>query len=225
LQSDTRTAVAVLISGGLDSAVLAASEAQRHDVQPIYVSSGLSWEPLERELLERFLHEYRAPHALLPLVQLELPLGDVYPKSHWAIRGVPPAYDTADEDVYLAGRNITLLAKAGIYCALARIDRIAMGQLRGNPFPDATPEFFSAMARALSLGLNHPLEITFPFLSKNKVDVIHLGASLHVPFEITLSCMNPKGSRHCGACSKCRERREAFIKSGIEDRTAYERLP
>jgi 7-cyano-7-deazaguanine synthase len=209
--------VAVLVSGGLDSMVLAASEAQACVVQPVYVSCGLAWEPVERECLVRFLDAYRAPHPFLPLAQVELPVGDVYPKTHWAIRGIPPAYDTPDEDVYLVGRNITLLTKAGIYCAFARVGRIAMGQLQGNPFPDATPEFFSAMARALSLGLNHRLEITFPFLSKSKADVIRLGASLGVPFELTLSCMNPKDSRHCGACSKCRERHDAFKASGIED--------
>jgi len=204
---------------------LAASEAQRHDVQPIYVSCGLPWESFELTFLARFLAEYRAPHALLPLARLELPVGDVYPKTHWAIRGVPPAHDTADDDVYLVGRNITLLAKAGIYCAFARLSRIAVGQLQGNPFSDATPEFFSAMAHALSLGLNHRLDIAFPFLSKTKADVIRLGASLQVPFELTLSCMNPQESGHCGVCSKCRERRDAFIASGINDPTLYGRLP
>jgi len=224
-QGDQRLTVAVLVSGGLDSIVLAASEAQRHDVQPIYVSCGLPWEPIELAFLARFLAEYRAPHPFLSLARLEQPVGDVYPKTHWAIRGVPPAYDTADEDVYLVGRNITLLTKAGIYCSFAGLHRIAVGQLQGNPFSDATPEFFSAMARALSLGLNHRLEIASPFLSKNKADVIRLGASLRVPLELTLSCMNPKESRHCGACNKCRERRDAFRASGIEDRTVYDRLP
>jgi 7-cyano-7-deazaguanine synthase len=222
---DARATVAVLVSGGLDSAVLVASEAQRHDVQPVYVSSGLSWEPIEEACLARFLAEYRAPRAIRPLARLELPLGDVYPQTHWAIQGAPPAYDTADEALYLAGRNIALLAKAGIYCAVAGVDRIAMGQLHGNPFSDATPEFFSAMARALSLGLAHRLEITYPFLSKTKVDVIRLGASLRVPFELTLSCLNPRESGHCGACNKCRERREAFSASGIDDPTVYGRTP
>jgi 7-cyano-7-deazaguanine synthase len=26
---------------------------------------------------------------------------------------------------------------------------------------------------------------------------------------------------HCGACNKCRERREAFAAAGVEDRTTY----
>ena len=220
-----KRATAVLMSGGLDSAVLAAVEAQEHDVQPIYVSCGLAWEPNEQAFLARFLAAYRAPHAVHALVRLELPVRDTYAEPHWAFGGVPPGRDAPVEELYLPGRNVALLAKAGIYCASAQLHRIAMGQLQGNPFPDATPEFFSAMARALSVGLNHPLEIAFPFLSRTKSDVIRLGASLQVPFDLSLSCMNPVASGHCGACNKCRERREAFIASGVEDRTAYARLP
>ena len=218
-------ATAVLMSGGLDSAVLAAVEAQEHDVQPIYVSCGLAWEALEEAFLAQFITAYRAPRAILPLVRLELPLRDIYSEKHWAVSGAVPGHDADVEDLYLVGRNVTLLGKAGIYCAVAQLNRIAVGQLHGNPFPDATPEFFAAMTRALSLGLRHRLEIAFPLLSKTKSDVIRLGASLQVPFELTLSCMNPLPSGHCGACNKCRERRDAFIASGVEDRTTYSSLP
>ena len=103
---------------------------------------------------------------------------DVYPPTHWAIRGVPPAYDTPDEDVYLAGRNLVLLTKAGVVAAKAKAHRIALGPLAGNPFPDARPAFFSAMAEALSLGLDHRIEIATPFLEWEKEDVIKRGVEL-----------------------------------------------
>ena len=63
------------------------------------------------------------------------------------VTGAPPAYDTPDEDVYLPGRNIVLLAKAGVYCAGRGHDRAGVGTLADNPFPDATPEFFAAIRR------------------------------------------------------------------------------
>src|ERR1700680_1761275 len=98
------------------------------------------------------------------LVALSVDMRDVYAATHWAVEGRPPAYHTPDEDVYLPGRNIILLAKAGVYCAAAQIDRLVMGTLAHNPFPDATPEFRSAMARALSLGLARTLQIDAPFV-------------------------------------------------------------
>jgi adenylyl- and sulfurtransferase ThiI len=45
----------VLLSGGLDSAVLAAHEAQKGCVLPVYVSVGLAWEDAEVAMVERLL--------------------------------------------------------------------------------------------------------------------------------------------------------------------------
>ena len=108
---------------------------------------------------------------------------------------------------------------------MVELSRIAIGPLSGNPFPDATPEFFEAMAHALSLGLAHEITIAAPFVGLHKSDVIRLGATLGVPFELTLSCMNPQRGLHCGRCSKCRERRDGFHEAGIEDPTSYLSTP
>jgi 7-cyano-7-deazaguanine synthase len=200
--------------------VLAAAEARVGRVHPIYVSCGLAWEAAELAAVERLMASVPLT-TLAPLVVLTFTVRDLYPATHWALRGEPPAFDTPDEDVYLTGRNIALLSKAGVHCAQQRIGRLAIGPLAGNPFPDATPEFFAAMARALTLGLDHPLEIAAPFSAMHKSEVIRLGVELGVPLALTLSCMNPAGARHCGRCSKCRERRDAFREAGIADPTEY----
>ncbi len=106
---------------------------------------------------------------------------DVYPPSHWAVRGEAPASDTPDEDVYLEGRNVVLLSKAAVYMARAGISRVLIGPLAGNPFPDATAAFFDAMARALSIGLAAPIAIEAPFATLHKADVVALGRSLARP--------------------------------------------
>jgi len=214
-------AVAVLCSGGLDSVVLVAHEAQAGDVQPIYVSVGLAWEAAERAILDHLATTPLFRGRVRPLVTLDMTMRDVYPSSHWALRGTPPAYDTPDEDVYLAGRNVVLLSKAAVYCAAAGIHRIAIGPLAGNPFPDATPAFFAAMAQALSLGLDHRIDVATPFASLHKADVVKIGVFLGVPLEWSLSCMNPRDTLHCGLCSKCRERRDAFDEAGVADPTTY----
>ena len=223
-------ATAVLFSAGLDSAVLVADEASRASVYPLYVSVGLAWEDAELAVASRFLRSNAFGDRVQPLTVLRFSMTDVYPPSHWAIRGTPPAYDTPDEDVYLTGRNVVLLAKAGTWCAQHGIRRIALGPLAGNPFPDATPAFFAKMADALSAGLAHPLDVATPFRELHKEDVIARGAALSVPFELTLSCMNPVpagggDSRppylHCGACSKCRERLDAFRGAGLTDPAPY----
>lgn len=215
---------AVLLSAGLDSAVLAALEATTATVQPLYVSAGLSWETAERAALDRLLRE-PVFSALSPLTSLAFTALDLYPATHWAITGTPPAFDTPDEDVYLVGRNVMLLSKAAIHCARQGISRLAIGPLAGNPFPDATPEFFDTLAHALTLGLAHPIRIAAPLAAMHKSGVIRLGMELGVPLALTLSCMNPQGGLHCGRCSKCRERRDAFAEAGVADPTAYAAAP
>ena len=211
----------MLFSGGLDSAVLLAEEAARFEVQPIHVSVGLAWEGAERSVLSRLLASEPLRGRVRPLASLYVDMRDVYPATHWAVQGRAPSYHAPDEDVYLPGRNIVLLGQAGVFCAAARIGRLVLGTLAHNPFPDATPQFRSAMAEALSLGLAHALHIDAPFARIGKADVIRRGAARHVPFELTLSCMSPIGARHCGTCSKCRERHDAFLEAGVADPTEY----
>ncbi len=135
---------------------------------PVYVSVGLAWEDAEVAMVERLLASPAYAGRVEPLSRVSFTMRDVYSPTHWAIRGVPPAYDTPDEDVYLAGRNLVLLTKAGVVASKAKAHRIALGPLAGNPFPDARPAFFTAMAQALSLGLDHQIEIATPFLDVGK---------------------------------------------------------
>jgi 7-cyano-7-deazaguanine synthase len=212
----------VLFSGGLDSAVLLALERQSHEpVRPVHVRAGLAWEDAERRAIDRLLAAPAFSTGIEPLTTLTVDMRDVYPASHWAVVGHPPAYDTPDEDVYLEGRNVVLLSKAAVLAARLGISRIAMGSLSGNPFPDATPEFIRAMSRALSLGLNREIDVVTPLASFHKDRVVRMGIELRVPLELSLSCMNPRDGRHCGECSKCRERRDAFRDAGVSDPSDY----
>jgi 7-cyano-7-deazaguanine synthase len=217
--------VAVLFSGGLDSAVLLAMAAGAGPVQPIYVRAGLAWEAAELALAGRLFAARPDRRTILPLVTLAVDMRDVYPASHWAVRGDAPGFDTPDEDVYIEGRNVVLLSKVSVFMARARITRVLMGTLAGNPFPDASRAFFDAMQAALSTGLGRRIEIDAPLASMHKADVIRRGAALGVPFELTLSCMQPVDALHCGRCSKCRERRDGFIEAGVNDPTPYAVVP
>ena len=213
---------AVLFSGGLDSAVVLALELSHGGrVKPIHVRAGLAWEEAEARAIDRLLASAPYAGATEPLATLGVDMRDVYAPTHWAVTGHPPAFDTPDEDVYLDGRNIVLIAKAAVLCARLAINRLVLGPLAGNPFPDATPQFFVAMAHAMSLGLGHPLEVATPLTDLHKEEVTQLGLTLNVPLGLTLSCMNPQGDLHCGQCSKCRERHDGFNAAGVVDPTVY----
>jgi 7-cyano-7-deazaguanine synthase len=213
--------VAVLVSGGLDSAVLTwAATQDGSQVQPVYVRTGMKWEPVEFEWLQRFLDHIKGP-LVRPLRELSFPLGDIY-GSHWSVGGGGrPGYDAANDADFLPGRNVILISKTAVFCALNGIQRIASGVLASNPFPDATPEFFEGLGAVLSSGLGVPIRIERPFAELHKADVVKLGASL--PLELTFTCNNPAGELHCGDCNKCAERQQGFEEAGIPDPTEYAR--
>jgi 7-cyano-7-deazaguanine synthase len=139
-------AVAVLASGGLDSAILIAHLASEgSEVTPIYVRFGLAWEDVESLHLKRFLASL--PNSnIKSLIVLDLPVADIY-GLHWSLTGQDvPDDDSPDEAVYLPGRNLLLLAKSSVWCALNGVPTIALGTLAANPFPDADREFFTGFA-------------------------------------------------------------------------------
>ena len=211
--------LAVLVSGGLDSAVLLAEATRSYPaVYPLYVRTGLFWEAVEQAYLERFLTEIRSP-ALRPLVSLDQPVTDLY-GTHWSLTGVDvPAAGTPDEDVFLPGRNVLLLAKPLLWCHLHRVPEIALAPLAVNPFPDATPEFFEQFSGAVNRSVGGSVRVIRPYCDLHKTEVIQRGARL--PLEHTFSCIRPAAGLHCGQCSKCHERRVAFRSAKVPDPTAY----
>jgi 7-cyano-7-deazaguanine synthase len=215
-----RSPVGVLCSGGLDSAVLLVDLGRRtgHAV-PLFVRAGHPWEDAERAALDRFLAAVAEPRVA-PVRELTMPMGDVY-RGDWSLTGAgTPGWDAPDEAVELRGRNLVLLSKALVAAAIEGWPTVAMGSLAGNPFPDATPHFFTAIAATASEALRTPLDVVAPYRELTKVDVIRRAADL--PLELTLSCLRPqRDGRHCGDCNKCRERVEAFAAAGVPDRTAY----
>ncbi len=218
---DTTRPLAVLVSGGLDSAILLAEAAGTHPaVWPLYVRFGLAWEDVELTHLRRFVEAIATP-TLRPLTVLDMPAGDLY-GNHWSITGVDvPAADTADEAVFLPGRNVLLLAKALLWCHLNKVPAVALAPLESNPFPDATPAFFRAFADAVNLAVGGSVRVVCPYAEMHKTDVLRRGAGL--PLEWTFSCIRPLQARHCGACNKCAERRMGFADAGLPDPTPYVR--
>ena len=216
--------VAVLVSGGLDSCVLAAhlAAAGERTVYQVYVQQGLLWEAVEQHWMKKFLAAVAAAN-IEPLREIALPVTDLY-NSHWSTTGeFTPDHLSDDREVYLPGRNLILLAKTSLYCALNGIPSVALGPLAGNPFADSTPEFFSRFGEVASLALSFSFTIETPFAKLTKADVIRLGR--HLPLELSFSCIRPAGLNHCGACNKCAERRRSFQEADVEDKTDYENLP
>lgn len=215
--------IGLLLSGGIDSAVLLDQLLKRGwRVVPLYVRTGCTWQSCELAAIERFLIKV-ARSGLAELVVLDMPLGDLY-GNHWSISGVKvPDDSTPDEAVYLPGRNPLLLIKPALWCRMHGIEHLALATLAGNPFRDATPEFFARFEEMIHEAMGGQVQISRPFERTTKGGVLKLGRDL--PLELTFSCLAPIDGMHCGRCNKCAERRRGFRDIGLEDRTPYSATP
>lgn len=213
----------LLLSGGLDSSILAAHLVRRGaSVRPIYVRTGVTWEPCELAAVRAFLAAISAPQ-LQPLVTLDLTLTDIHP-DHWSVTGDhAPSADSPDDAVYLPARNALLIIKPAVWCQLHGVPELALATLQSNPFEDASPTFFHHLETVLNTGCGSPVRIARPLAQMTKTQVMRLVDDC--PMELTFSCIAPRAGRHCGRCNKCAERQAAFRQAGLSDPTAYDGAP
>lgn len=214
-------AVAVLVSGGVESACMLAEALKTYErVYPIYIRKGLNWEKTELASLRQLLSVLKAD-GLAKLAVLEVPVKPIY-QHHWGLSPFgTPGSRAPDRAVFLPGRNLLLLSVAGLFCAIRRIPSLWIGILKGNPFQDARSGFIHEMEGLLKESVGFPLRIATPFRELTKAQVIARYPDLQ--WEKTLSCLRPVTGKHCGRCQKCAERKAGFRAAGIPDPTRYGR--
>ena len=120
-------------------------------------------------------------------------------------------------------RNGIMLA---IACGIAEsrnAKMVVIGNHAGDHaiYPDCRGTFISAMNEAMAYGTYSNVNIHSPFCSCTKADIVKIGDAMGVPWHLTYSCYKG-GEVHCGRCSTCFERREAFYLAEVNDPTEYE---
>lgn len=220
-----QTPLAILVSGGLDSAILLGEAIRIYpEVYPLYIRTGAAWEDVELTHLHQFLAACHTS-ALRSLVEFYLPVTDLY-GDHWSLTGKNvPDHASADDAVFLPGRNVILLSKALIWCHLHGVPELATAPLGSNPFPDASASFYDGYAQIVSQAVGGSVQVLRPYAQMNlhKVDVLRRGQGM--PLEHTFSCIDPKYGQHCGVCNKCAERQAGFREAAMTDPTIYVTMP
>lgn len=123
---------------------------------------------------------------------------------------------------YVPGRNLMFLSIAASLADVIHASAIVAGPnaIDFSGYPDCTPSFFDAAARAINLGtvcgVQKGIEVLAPLMDLSKTDIVKLGAQLGVPFELTWSCYNG-GEKPCGHCDSCKLRARGFAEAGVVD--------
>ena len=91
-------------------------------------------------------------------------------------------------------------------------------------FKDTTEKFIKKFQELSKDATNDgSYEILAPLIKMDKPEVIKLGKTLKVPFELTYSCYieSYKDLVHCGKCLNCMLRKKGFYWAGIDDPSFY----
>lgn len=195
----------LLLSGGLDSAVMLALEVDSGG-NPVCLSFDYGQRHRrELESARELAHYYRCFHEVAVL-----PAGLFAGSALTGTGNVPHAhYDDATQRLTVVpNRNAVFLSLGAALAASRGLSRVLYAAHAGDRavYPDCRAEFVEAIDAALRLACGVGVEA--PLLRKDKRAIVTLGRELSVPFDLTWTCYEG-GDEPCGECGSCRERTEA----------------
>ncbi len=223
----------VLASGGLDSTVTAA--VAKRDGCAIHLLT-IAYGQRHGVEVERAGRVARSLGAAKHLV-LQVDLRPIGGSALTTQQAVPRDRSEAERRegipvTYVPARNTILLALALAYAETLEAPLIYLGAnvLDYSGYPDCRPEFLRAFEEVARVGTKagvsgKAIEIRAPLLKLTKAEIIQLGTTLRVPFELTHSCYDPVNEElACGRCDSCRIRLEGFRAAGLKDPIRYATL-
>ena len=219
----------VLVSGGMDSAVVVAiARARGFAVHALSVRYGQR-HTSELDAAAKVARSLGAVAHKTVSVDLRSIGGSALTDE--AIE-VPLDHPAAPDEIpvtYVPARNTIMLSialgwaevlgAADIFCGVNAVDY--------SGYPDCRPEFIEAFERLANLATKAGVEgagirVHAPLQHMSKADIVREGLRLDVDFAATVSCYRADAEgRACGHCDACRLRAEGFTGAGAIDPTRY----
>ena len=229
--SEAKKRAVVLVSGGMDSAVVAAiARAQGFEVYALSVAYG-----------QRHLSELAAAQRVALMTgatqhkTVDVDLRSIGGSALTDDIDVPTDDDghligTGDiPSTYVPARNTIMLSVAlgwaevlgakDIFCGVNAVDY--------SGYPDCRPAFVEAFERLANLATKAGVEegglrVQAPLMAMTKADIVREGVRLGVDFSQTVSCYQADAEgRACGHCDACLLRAQGFNEAGMADNTRY----
>jgi len=214
-----------LVSGGMDSCVVAAIAREENDeVAFLHVSYGQRTEARERRAFEELADHYAVQKRLAVSIESLKAIGG----SSLTDENIPVAQaNLASREIptsYVPFRNAHMLAIATSWAETIRAQRIYIGAVAedSSGYPDCRPEFYQAFQQAIDAGTRPEtrVEIVTPVIHLSKAEIVRRGLELGAPLELTWSCYAAE-DRACGRCDSCALRLRAFAEAGTRDPISY----
>jgi 7-cyano-7-deazaguanine synthase len=233
MSTETARPAVVLLSGGLDSATVAAIA-----LRDGYDVAALSFRYGQRHALEIEAAVRVARYFGIRRHQIvDIDLGAFGGSALTA--DIPVPKDRSEAEIggvipitYVPARNTIFLSFALAFAEVvgARDIFIGVNALDYSGYPDCRPEFVDAFERLANVATKAAVEsgggfrVHAPLLHLRKSGIISLGLSLGVDYSITSSCYDPSPEGDaCGRCDACLLRLKGFEEAGVVDPIRYSR--
>jgi 7-cyano-7-deazaguanine synthase len=220
-----RPRAVVLVSGGMDSAVVLALARERGlECYALSVSYG---QRHGSELAAAAANAAALGAAAHKVVNVDLrSIGGSALTDDIA---VPEAGGPGIPVTYVPARNTIMLSVALGWAEVIGAQEIHCGvnAVDYSGYPDCRPEFIAAFEQLARLATKAgvegtPLHVVAPLMRMSKADIVREGRRLGVDFSRTVSCYQADADgRACGHCDACRLRAQGFAEAGIADPTRY----
>jgi 7-cyano-7-deazaguanine synthase len=225
----------VLLSGGLDSATVAAiAKSEGYRITALSFRYGQRHEA-ELDAANRVGRAIGVERHILA----EVDLRSVGGSALTADIAVPTGRSIDDMGsgipvTYVPARNTLFLSYALAWAESLGIFDVFLGvnALDYSGYPDCRPEFIAAfetmanLALKMSVESNRRLKIHAPLISMTKSEIISTGLLLGVDYGLTSSCYAPDDAgASCGECDACRLRLNGFAEAGAVDSIRYASAP
>lgn len=216
----------VLVSGGMDSAVvLALAREEGFSAYALSVSYGQR-HTSELQAADRVSQALGAAAHKTVNVDLRSIGGSALTDSGIEVpeaggAGIPVTYVPARNTIILSVALgwAEVLGASDIFCGVNAVDY--------SGYPDCRPEFIAAFENLANLATKAGVEgaglrIRAPLLRMSKADIVREGVRLSVDFAQTVSCYRADAEgRACGHCDACSLRAAGFADAGVPDPTHY----
>lgn len=215
----------VLVSGGMDSAVvLAIARARGFETYALSLRYGQRHSSELDAAARNAASLGAAAHKVV-----EVDLRSIGGSALTADIDVPESPGEGIPVTYVPARNTIMLSVAlgwaevlgarDLFCGVNAVDY--------SGYPDCRPEFIAAFERLANLATKVGVEeggirVHAPLIAMSKADIVIEGLRLGVDFAQAVSCYQADAAGlACGRCEACRLRAEGFATAGVPDSTRY----
>ncbi len=216
--------VAVLMSGGLDSTVVASMACRMIDNDGVHLLFFDYGQKMSDKEIDACLKIYGELHDQYPHKDLvfknfgvEL-LEDIGGSAltDYRMEVQDGAEFLGKPTAWVPARNLVLLSLATAYADKNFLSELYVGfnKQESVNYTDAGEPFFNLFDEILKFGAKNEIRLIAPLLQKNKRQIVELGLTLDAPIKESWSCYKD-GEKHCGVCSSCLGRKKAFADCDI----------